>query len=62
MTNAGTISATAEQRGEEDSGEDDNEEGNSDCISYSVTLQYVDTLLDYMGQQRFEYSNITAMM
>jgi hypothetical protein len=27
-----------------------------------VTLQYVDTLLDYRGQQRFEYSNITAMM
>jgi hypothetical protein len=29
-------------------------------ISHSMALQCVDTLLDYMGQRGFEYSDITA--
>jgi hypothetical protein len=29
-------------------------------ISHSTALQCVDTLLDYMGQSRFKYSDITA--
>jgi hypothetical protein len=29
-------------------------------ISHSMALRCVDTLLDYMGQKGFEYSDITA--
>ncbi|GBN97591.1 hypothetical protein AVEN_105183-1 [Araneus ventricosus] len=34
-------------------------EGNT--ISHSAALQYVGTLLDYMGQRGFDYGNITAV-
>ncbi|GBN59710.1 hypothetical protein AVEN_231177-1 [Araneus ventricosus] len=33
-------------------------EGNT--ISHSAALQTVETLLDYMGQRRFDYGDITA--
>jgi hypothetical protein len=29
-------------------------------VRYSMTLQRVDTLLDYVSQRYFEYSDITA--
>ncbi|GBN51152.1 hypothetical protein AVEN_18702-1 [Araneus ventricosus] len=35
-------------------------EGNT--ISHSATLQSVETLLDYMGQRRFDYGDITAVL
>ncbi|GBN10524.1 hypothetical protein AVEN_243434-1 [Araneus ventricosus] len=34
-------------------------EGNT--ISHSAALQSVETLLDYMGQRRFDYGDITAV-
>ncbi|GBN92493.1 hypothetical protein AVEN_195917-1 [Araneus ventricosus] len=34
-------------------------EGNT--ISHSAALQYVETLLDYMGQRGFDYGDITAV-
>jgi hypothetical protein len=30
------------------------------CISHSMVLQCVDTLLDYMGQRGLKYSDIAA--
>jgi hypothetical protein len=55
------VNAPAKQKGEEEGGEDESEEGESSkCVRYSMTLQYIDTLLDYMGQRGFEYSGITA--
>jgi hypothetical protein len=32
----------------------------SASVSHGMVLQCVDTLLDYMGQRGFEYSDITA--
>ncbi|GBM44626.1 hypothetical protein AVEN_37115-1 [Araneus ventricosus] len=34
-------------------------EGNT--VSHSAALQSVETLIDYMGQRRFEFSDITAV-
>ncbi|GBM94012.1 hypothetical protein AVEN_184903-1 [Araneus ventricosus] len=34
-------------------------EGN--MFSHSATLQFVETLLDYMGQRGFDYGDITAV-
>jgi hypothetical protein len=51
------------QKGKEQGGEDDSEEEGqiSECISHSsMGLQCVDTLLDFMGQRGFEYSEIIA--
>ncbi|GBN65710.1 hypothetical protein AVEN_127699-1 [Araneus ventricosus] len=31
-------------------------------ISHSATLHSMETLLDYMGQRRFDYSDITAVL
>ncbi|GBN57754.1 hypothetical protein AVEN_81006-1 [Araneus ventricosus] len=47
--------------GESDStdAEDIPNEGNT--VSHSATLQSVETLLDYMGQRGFDYSDITAV-
>jgi hypothetical protein len=30
------------------------------CISHNIVLQCIDTLLDYMDQRGFKYSDITA--
>ncbi|GBN62130.1 hypothetical protein AVEN_188458-1 [Araneus ventricosus] len=39
--------------------EDALNEGNT--ISYSVALQSVETLLDYIGQRGFDYGDVTAV-
>jgi hypothetical protein len=56
------VSASIKQKWEEEDGEDGSEEEgeSSECVSYSMALQCVDTVLDYMGQRGFEYSDITA--
>jgi hypothetical protein len=49
------------QKGEEEGGEDETEEGeSSERIRHSMALQCVDTLLDSIGQRGFEYSDITT--
>jgi hypothetical protein len=46
MTDTCIIGAAAEQKDEEDSGEDESEGGgNSDHVSHNVPLQFVDMLL-----------------
>jgi hypothetical protein len=61
MTDAEIVNAAAIQKGEEEGGKDESEEEreSSEYISHSMVLQCVDTLLDYMGQRGFEYSDIT---
>jgi hypothetical protein len=57
MRDTDIVNAAEKQKGEEDGGEDWNEEeGESMHICHSMVLQYVDILLDYMGQIRFEHS------
>jgi hypothetical protein len=58
----GHCDAAAKQKGEEADGEDESEGGgqSSECVSQCMVLQCADTLLDYMGQRGFEYSDITA--
>jgi hypothetical protein len=52
-----TVNAAVKQKGEEEVGEDENEEGEgSERVSHSMALQCVDSFLDYMGQRGFEYS------
>jgi hypothetical protein len=60
MTVADTVSATMKES-EGEKGEDGEEEGNTEYISYGVVLQYVDTLLQCIDQWGFEYNDITAM-
>jgi hypothetical protein len=49
------------RKGEEEGWKDKSKEGQSnECISHSMSLQCVDTLLDYMGQTGLKYSDITA--
>jgi hypothetical protein len=57
-----TLSMLPQTKGEEEDGEDTSEEDgeSSEHVSHSIVLQCVDTLLDYMGQSGFEYSDITA--
>jgi hypothetical protein len=59
-TDTDIIDVATKQKGEEEGGEDESENGeSSECISYSMALQCVDTLLDYMGQKGFKYNDIT---
>jgi hypothetical protein len=46
------------RRGGED--ESEKEEECSEYVSYCVVLQCVNILLDYLGQRRFEYNDITV--
>jgi hypothetical protein len=60
MTDKDTADIATKQKGEE-GGEDESEEGESSKnVSYSMALQCVDTLLDYVGQRQFKYCDITA--
>jgi hypothetical protein len=59
LIDAGIITLATEQRAEEENwGMDSEEEGYSNCFSYSMTLQYVDTSQEYMAQRGFEYCDI----
>jgi hypothetical protein len=62
MTDTGIVNAAMKQKEEEEDGEDESEEEgeSSECVSRSMVLQCVDTLLDIMGQRGFKYSDITA--
>jgi hypothetical protein len=61
ITDMDIVNAATKQKGEEDGGEDESEEGgqNSEHISHSMALQCI-ALLDYMGEKGFKYSDITA--
>lgn len=59
---ADIVIATMKQKWEEGCEEDESEEWErSECIARSVMLQCADTLLDFMGQRRFKYRDITAI-
>jgi hypothetical protein len=61
MTDGNTVNAAMKQKGE-DGGDykSTDERESSECISHNMVLQCVDTVLKYMGQRGFEYSDITA--
>jgi hypothetical protein len=61
-TDMDIVNAAATHKGEEDGGENESEEEgqSSECVSHSMTLKCVDTLVDYMGQSGFECSDSTA--
>jgi flagellar biosynthesis/type III secretory pathway protein FliH len=55
MKDTDTGNAAAKQKGEEEGEENGSEEeGESVHVRHSMTLQRVDTLLDYMGKRAFE--------
>jgi hypothetical protein len=57
------VNAAAKQKSEKEGVKNENKEGESkksECISHSMALKCVDTLLDYMGETGFEYSDIRA--
>jgi hypothetical protein len=61
MTGTGIVSAAAKQKGGEHREDESEEEGeSSEHISHSMVLQCVDTLLGYIGQKEFKFSDITV--
>jgi hypothetical protein len=63
MTHTDIANAATKQKGEiggEEEDESEEEGQSSECVSHSMALQCADTLLDYMGQRGFEYSDIIA--
>jgi hypothetical protein len=58
VTNANTVHSSEKQQGKKDGGNESEEEKETMHISHSITLQYVDTLLDYAEQTGFKYSDV----